>query len=410
MSRRSLLVFISTVTLTGILSTTVLTPAIPDILADFGRPSGNAGYLVAVGTVAGIIVAPITGFAADRFGRRVVLTVCLAVFGLFGGLSAVAPTFGFLLIVRFVQGAGSAGLVNLAVVLIGVHWSGARRTLLIGRNSAILTAGLALIPPLSGAITDMAGWRAAFAIYTVSLATAVAAWVMLGDRRPANPSDVKAQIVGSVAVLRRPMIQAAIVIGALVFMVIFGLFLTVLPVHLDEVFGLGAGQRGLVIATPALMATLASLNLGRLRSLLTARAMVALAATGFAVAFILIGTTTTLVVVILAALVYGTAEGTLMPLLQDLVLEDSPGEFRAVAMAVWIGFARLGQTVGPLLAGVMLGSVTTGVTFMAGSAVAGVDPRPCALRPTLDESTGCGALPGHRASSLRLRFPGPKCG
>jgi MFS family permease len=77
-------------------------------------------------------------------------------------------------------------------------------------------------------------------------------------------------------------------------------------------------------------------------------------------------------VVILAALVYGTAEGILMPLLQDLVLEDSPGEFRAVAMAVWIGFARLGQTVGPLLAGVMLGAVATGVTFVAGSAVAGL--------------------------------------
>jgi ACDE family multidrug resistance protein len=372
MSRRSLLVFISTVTLTGILSTTVLTPAIPEILADFGRPSGNAGYLVAVGTVAGIIVAPITGFAADRFGRRVVLTVCLAVFGLFGGLSAVAPTFGFLLVVRFVQGAGSAGLVNLAVVLIGDHWSGGQRTLLVGRNSAILTAGLALIPPLSGAVTDLAGWRAAFAIYTVSLATAVAAWMILDDRRPANPSAVREQLAGSVTVLRRPVIQATIAIGALVFVVIFGLFLTVLPVHLDAVFGLSAGQIGLVIAAPALMATLASLNLGRLRALLSARAMVSMAALGFGAAFIMIGTTTTLIVVILAALVYGTAEGILMPLLQDLVLEDSPGEFRAVAMAVWIGFARLGQTVGPLLAGVMLGAVATGVTFVAGSAVAGL--------------------------------------
>jgi ACDE family multidrug resistance protein len=372
MPRRSLLVFISTVTLTGILSTTILTPAIPDILADFGRPSGNAGYLVAVGTVAGIVVAPITGFAADRFGRRLVLTVCLGVFGVFGGLSAVAPTFGFLLVVRFVQGAGSAGLVNLAVVLIGDHWSGGRRTLLVGRNSAILTAGLALIPPLSGAVTDLAGWRAAFAIYTVSLVTAVAAWMILDDRRPATPAAVREQIVGSVAVLRRPVIQAAIAIGTLVFVVIFGLFLTVLPVHLDEVFGLSAGQRGLVIATPALMATLASLNLGRLRALLSPRAMVSMAAVGFATAFMMIGTTTALAVVIVAALIYGTAEGVLMPLLQDLVLEDSPNEFRAVAMAVWIGFARLGQTAGPLLAGAMLGAVATGTTFVIGSVVPGM--------------------------------------
>lgn len=372
MSRRSLLVFIYTVTLTGILSTTVLTPAIPDILSEFGRPAGNAGYLVAVGTVAGIIVAPIAGFAADRFGRRIVLTVCLGVFGVFGGLSAVAPSFEFLLVVRLIQGAGSAGLVNLAVVLIGDHWSGAERTLLIGRNSAILTAGLALIPPLSGALTDLAGWRLAFALYTVSLATAVAAWALLKDRRSAQPPAVRDQVADSLAVLRRPVIRAAIAVGALVFVAIFGLFLTVLPVHLDEVFGLGAGQRGLVIATPAIMATLSSLNLGRLRRLLSARAMVAIAATALGAAFVLIGTTTTLLVVIAAALIYGTAEGILMPLLQDLVLEDSPGDVRALAMAVWIGFARLGQTIGPLLAGLMLGAVATGVTFIAGSAVAGL--------------------------------------
>lgn len=371
MSRRSLLVFIYTVTLTGILSTTVLTPAIPDILAEFGRPSGHAGYLVALGTVAGIVVAPVAGFAADRFGRRVVLTVCLGVFGLFGGLSAAAPTFEFLLAVRFVQGAGSAGLVNLAVVLIADHWDGPERTLLIGRNSAILTAGLALIPPLSGALTDVGGWRLAFTLYTVSLATAAAAWVILDGRRPARPPTVREQVRNSAAVLRRPVLRVSVTVGTLVFIAIFGLFLTVLPLHLDEVFGLSASQRGLVIATPALMATLASLNLGRLRRFSTARTMVAVAAVGLGAAFLLIGTTTTLLVVIVGALLYGTAEGILMPLLQDLVLEDSPSEVRAVSMAVWIGFARLGQTIGPLLAGLMLGVVTTGTTFVAGAAVAG---------------------------------------
>ena len=34
--------------------------------------------------------SPIAGFLADRFGRRIVLTVCLTVFGVFGGLAALA--------------------------------------------------------------------------------------------------------------------------------------------------------------------------------------------------------------------------------------------------------------------------------------------------------------------------------
>ncbi|HZD24200.1 MAG TPA: MFS transporter, partial [Acidimicrobiia bacterium] len=72
MSRRPPLTFIFTVTLTGILSNTLVTPAIPDILDEFGRSSGAAGVLVAVGAIAGIIMAPIAGFLADRFGRPIV--------------------------------------------------------------------------------------------------------------------------------------------------------------------------------------------------------------------------------------------------------------------------------------------------------------------------------------------------
>ena len=57
MSRRPPLTFIFTVTLPGILSNTLVTPAIPDILDDFGRGSGAAGVLVAVGSLAGGEVA-----------------------------------------------------------------------------------------------------------------------------------------------------------------------------------------------------------------------------------------------------------------------------------------------------------------------------------------------------------------
>ena len=44
---------------------------------------------------------------------------------------------------RLLLGFGSAGLINLAVVMIGDNWSGADRTRMIGRNSAVLTTGLA---------------------------------------------------------------------------------------------------------------------------------------------------------------------------------------------------------------------------------------------------------------------------
>lgn len=370
MSRRALLVFIFTVTLTGILSNTLVTPAIPDILDEFGRPADAAGLLVAVGSLAGIVMAPIAGFLADRFGRRIVLTTCLVVFGTFGACAALAPNYETLLLARFLQGIGSAALVNLAVVLIGDNWSGGQRTKWIGRNSAVLTIGLASMPLLSGLLTDAAGWRVTFTVYTVALATAAAAWVLLDSGRPENPPRVREQFSDALVVLRRPVLRASILGGFLVFVAIFGLFLTVLPVHLDEVFGLDASGRGLIISIPAVTATLASFNLGRIRTMVSARSVVIVSSLLLIVAYVTIGLTTTLAIAVLAALLYGASEGFFIPMLQDLNMEDAPDEHRAVVIAVWVGFARLGQTVGPLLAGWSVGLLGTGATFVAGAGIA----------------------------------------
>ena len=60
--------------------------------------------------------------------------------------------------------------------------------------------------------------------------------------------------------------------GFVIFMLIFGLFLTAMPVHLESEFGLSAGQRGLVIAIPAITSTFTALRLGWLRVALRRRA------------------------------------------------------------------------------------------------------------------------------------------
>jgi MFS transporter, ACDE family, multidrug resistance protein len=368
-SRRPPLVFIFTVTLTGILNTTLVTPAIPDILADLSIPDRRSGLLVAAGSVAGIIVAPIIGILADRYGRRSVLTACLAIFGVFGGLAAISPTFEVLLLARFLQGVGSAGLINLAVVLIGDHWAGVERTRLVGRNASVLTVGLAALPLLSGIITEAAGWRVTFGLYTVALGTAAAAWFVLEDGRPEHPPRARDQIRGAGEVVRQPEVTVTLLVGFIVFVIIFGLFLTVLPLHLAQRFDMEAGARGLMISLPAITSTLAAFNLGRIRSVVSVRSLVLLGGAGLTIAFFLIGLAEAVVVVVIAALIYGASEGSFIPTLQDEAMEASPDEHRGAVVAVWVAAARFGQTLGPLLAGLVLSWWDPATTLMAGSAL-----------------------------------------
>jgi MFS family permease len=358
------------ITVTGILSTTLILPAIPDILDAFDQPDGRAGILVAAGSLPGIVVAPLIGGLADRFGRRQVLVPCLVVFGLAGGLAGLAPTFWLLIGARLVQGLGSAGLINLAVVSIGDHWDGEARARAIGRNAAVLTVSLAVLPGIGGLLTEIGSWRLAFAPYLLALVTAVVVQQRLPPVDLGEPVPLRGQIHGAWQVLRRPLVAGAVVTGTMVFVLIFGLYLATLPVLLEREFGLGAGLRGLVAAVPASAATLVSFNLGRLAARWGRRRLVLTSSALFAVAFLLIGVAPTLGVLLAGALLYGLAEGGAIPALQDAIVAATPAASRGAVMAVFVAGVRLGQTIGPLMAGIGITLVGPASTFIAGSVLA----------------------------------------
>jgi len=361
---------IFSVTITGILANTLVGPAIPDILEAFGQPDSRAGVFVAAGTLPGIVMAPVIGVLADRFGRRAVLVPCLTAFGVFGLLSALAPSFHTLLLLRLLQGLGSAGLINLAVVLIGDHWTGLERARLVGQNAAVLTVSLAVFPPLGGLLTELGGWRWSFAPYALGLATAVLIYRRLDANRPAGGVTLREQLSGAGEAVRQRDVLGSIVIGMVIFMLIFGLFLTALPVYLERDFGLGAGQRGLVIAAPAITSTIAALRLGWLRARVGVVRLLCGASVLFTIAFVGIGLAPTIPLLLVGTLLYGFGEGVFIPTLQDVVAGSASIAQRGAVVAVWVGAARAGQTIGPLLASGVYAAVGTSATFVLGGVVA----------------------------------------
>ena len=368
--RRGLFALILAVTGTGIMGNTLLAPAIPDILDEFGVGDSGAGLLIAATSFPGIFMAPTMGVLADRFGRRRVLVPCLATFGAFGIAAALAPTFAWLLVARFGMGIGAAGLINLAVVLIGDHWGSLERTRLIGRNAAFLTVCLALMPPIGGALTDLGGWRLALTPYGLGLVTAVVAWRMLPADRPDATATLRDQLGGVGEVVRRREVMVILVGGAASFVMIFGVFLATLPIHLENEFGFGATVRGLFIALPALPSTLIAFNLQRVRERVDARRLLVASAIAFAAGFALIGASTSVALVVIGCMVYGVGEGALIPTLQDQAVELSPPEHRGAVVAVYVGAARLGQTVGPLGAAALFGATSTFVSLEVGALLA----------------------------------------
>jgi len=369
-SHRSLFALILSITATGIMGNTLLAPAIPDILDDFGVGDGGAGLLIAATSLPGVFMAPIVGVLADRIGRRRVVTPCLTLFGAFGIMAALAPSFELLLVARFGMGIGASGLINLAVVLIGDNWGPADRTRLIGRNAAFLTVCLALMPPIGGILTDLGSWRLALAPYGLGLVTAAVAWRMLPPDRPDLTASIREQLGGVGEVVRRPAMLAVLAGGTLSFVMIFGVFLATLPIHLRDEFGFSASMRGLFLALPAVPSTLVAFNLQRIRQRVDARALLVGCSGAFGLGFALIASSQSVALVVLGCLVYGAGEGALIPSMQDLSVELSPPEHRGAVVAVYVGAARLGQTIGPVGASALYAATSTYVALWVGAGLA----------------------------------------
>jgi EmrB/QacA subfamily drug resistance transporter len=102
----------------------------------------------------------LTGAAlGDRFGRRRLMMIGLAVFTAASAASAVAPGIGVLIAARAVQGVGAAITMPLTVTLIASVTPPGRRGMALGIWGATAGLGAALGPVIGGAVTDAASWH-----------------------------------------------------------------------------------------------------------------------------------------------------------------------------------------------------------------------------------------------------------
>ena len=364
-------VVIAAISLTGVLANTLVSPALPDIARDLDVDESGIGLVVAAASLPGVVVAPIIGFAADRFGRRAVVLPCLVVFGLGGLAGMAAQSFTFLLAARFVQGFGAAGLVNLAVVMIGdLHEDPVRRAEAIGRNGAVLTVGLAVLPAVGGAVVAIGGWRASFGLYAIAFLVAAAVARVLPGGRPAGVSTLSDQIRGAGTYLRDRRVIAMTSVGFVGFVLVFGVVLTALPIDLHARFGAGPALRGVMLGLPAAAAAIVSLGMGRLSRRWATWDLVLAGFVVLALAFAAIAVAPSIALVGVAVVAYGVGEALIIVSLQAYAAGLAPAAFRGVMVAIWVSAVRGGQALGPVLAGVSLHAMGSRGAFVAGAAVA----------------------------------------
>ena len=250
-----------------------VSPALPSIAAGLSVVPGAAAvvltaYLVPYGTL-----QPVCGAVGDAVGRLWLLRAI--VLGLAAGtlLCAVVPSLPLLVVARVVTGCFAAGIISVSQAFVGDVVGPRSRAGAVGILMGITFTGQGLSAGLGGILTDLVGWRAAFASFG---ALALVAWLLLfglrepvrdeGDEAPAptaaDGSPVASFLGEAGRVLAgpgRPVFALACTTGV-AFLGVYGLMGT----FLAEACGLTATQAGLVMMLYGVLCLVGGASSGRL--------------------------------------------------------------------------------------------------------------------------------------------------
>ncbi|MGW1001358.1 MFS transporter [Streptomyces sp. NPDC002520] len=148
----------------AILSSTIVSNALPHIIGDLGGGQSAYTWVVTASLLAMTATTPLWGKLADLYSKKALVQIALVIYVLGSAAAGLSQNAGMLIACRVVQGIGVGGLSALAQIVMAAMISPRER----GRYSGYLGATFAVAtvggPLLGGVITDTSwlGWRWCF--------------------------------------------------------------------------------------------------------------------------------------------------------------------------------------------------------------------------------------------------------
>ncbi|WP_200905590.1 multidrug effflux MFS transporter [Methylobacterium sp. ARG-1] len=156
-----------------------LLPAFPAIETRFSVPDPNRLQLLVYVFMTGFGVAQLAyGPISDTFGRRKVLLASLAIYVVGCGLAMVAPSFGWLLAARVIQGIGAAGGRVLSVAIVRDRFAGREMASVMSLTMMVFLIVPMIAPAIGGLMLALGSWVYVF-VSMLALAFWLTVWFSL---------------------------------------------------------------------------------------------------------------------------------------------------------------------------------------------------------------------------------------
>ncbi len=158
-SSRWVLALASAASLMVALDTLVVTTALPTIRDDLHASLASLEWTVNAYNLSYAVLLMTGAALGDRFGRRRIFALGLAIFTLGSAFCALAPNVGLLIAARAFQGIGAALVMPLSLTLVSTAFPPERRAQALGLYFGITGLAVASGPVVGGAITQGLAWE-----------------------------------------------------------------------------------------------------------------------------------------------------------------------------------------------------------------------------------------------------------
>jgi EmrB/QacA subfamily drug resistance transporter len=182
----------------AILSSTVVSNALPEIISDLGGGQSAYTWVVTASLLAMTATTPLWGKLSDLFSKKLLVQIALVIYVLGSVVAGLSTSSGMLIACRVVQGIGVGGLSALAQIVMAAMIAPRERGRYSGYIGAVFAVATVGGPLLGGVITDTSwmGWRWCF---YVGVPFAIVALIVLQKtlKLPVVKREVKVDWTGA---------------------------------------------------------------------------------------------------------------------------------------------------------------------------------------------------------------------
>jgi len=221
---------------TQALAVDAMLPALPGIVQELHVPNPNYGQWVVTIYLAGIGLGQLFwGVASDRFGRRPILLIGLALYVIAAALCGMAESFRALLLWRFVHGLAAASMVLTRSVVRDLY-AGRPMARVLSLTFVVFLTVPIIAPTLGAFILTVAPWRAVFQVFA-AFAGLVGLWAYMRLPETLHPEYRLALAPGKILAAYRAVLWNRIPLCySLAVMLLFGALISYVSM-MPQIFG-----------------------------------------------------------------------------------------------------------------------------------------------------------------------------